>query len=115
MKREGKIRLTAGNFMKKIIDLAYGSKIFNGDELRAREMLGHLVAMLPEARRELAAAYHVSKSDPAAFRFVVEKLHDGLLYVGAPALRHATHDLLVALDKKENHRNMRWMNCISMF
>jgi hypothetical protein len=92
--------------MKKIIDLADGAKILNGDELEAHKMLEIFITMLPQMREELSNAYSARVSNPATFHFVVEKFFDGLLYVGAPALHHMTNDLLVALNKKEElHEN----------
>jgi HPt (histidine-containing phosphotransfer) domain-containing protein len=87
--------------MKKRIDLAEGTKFFDGDETGARKMLEYLVAMFPEVREELNNAYYERELSPIKFRFMVHKFYGGLLYVGVPALRQAVSDLLTALNKKE--------------
>jgi hypothetical protein len=84
--------------MDKVIDIAYSIKIMSGNEKAAQQMMKFFITMFPETREELANAY----PDPAKFLYVVDKLYDGALHVGAPRLREAAYELLVALkDNKE--------------
>lgn len=89
--------------VKKIIDLSDGAKILGKDEESAQEMLEYLVDTLTEVRDQLNNSHHEYQSNNGSikFSFVVEKFYEGLLYVGAPALRQSVCDLLMALNKKE--------------
>jgi hypothetical protein len=53
--------------------------------------------MFPETREELTNAY----PDPAKFLYVIDKFYDGIIHVGAPALREVTYELLIALKNKK--------------
>jgi HPt (histidine-containing phosphotransfer) domain-containing protein len=87
------------NFMNKVIDMAYSIKIMSGDEKTAQQMMKFFITTFPETRAELANSY--CDSDPAKFCFAVDKLYDGTLHVGAPALREAAYELLIALKEKK--------------
>ncbi len=90
--------------MKNTIDLADGARILGKDEASAQSLLEYLIDTFTEVRRELNDAYGEYQSDRDAMRFsfAVEKFYDGLLYVGAPALRQSVYDLLMALYKEEH-------------
>jgi hypothetical protein len=83
--------------MNKVIDMAYSIKIMDGNKKTAQEMMKFFTTIFPEIREELTSAY----SDSAKLLYVVDKFYDGTLHVGAPALREATYELLMALKKKK--------------
>jgi hypothetical protein len=87
--------------VKKIIDMAYATNIFGGNEAIAWEILEFFIDTLPQAGDELNSVYRVRQSDPVKFQFAIERFYDGVLYIGAPALREAVKDLLMALEKEE--------------
>jgi hypothetical protein len=55
------------------------------------------ITTFPETREELTNAY----SEPAKILYVVDKFCGGTLHVGAPVLREAVRELLMALKKKK--------------
>lgn len=87
------------NTTKALIDLEEGAHLINGDEALAKSMLKDLVAALPKDRVNMNKAF--KKNDMTALLSLVHKLHGGLCYVGAPALRTATKNLELALNGTE--------------
>jgi type VI protein secretion system component VasF len=72
----------------------------SGDEKVAQKMTKFFTKMFPEMREELANAY----PDSAKFLYVVDKLYDSTLHVGAPRLREAAYELLIALKNKKERQ-----------
>jgi PAS domain S-box-containing protein len=87
------------NTTRALIDLEEGAHLVNGDEALAKNMLRDLVATLPKDRAHMEKAF--KKHDMPALLSLVHKLHGGLCYVGAPALRTAAKNLELALNGKE--------------
>ncbi|WP_232090645.1 ATP-binding protein [Billgrantia diversa] len=67
-----------------VVDMELGTRLANGNENLARELLDELVASLPKTVSELQAAH--ATGDPETLLDVVHALNGACRYCGAPAL-----------------------------
>ncbi|WP_240936135.1 ATP-binding protein [Billgrantia bachuensis] len=67
-----------------VVDMELGTRLANGNESLARELLDELVASLPKTVNELQAAH--ATGDPETLLDVVHALNGACRYCGAPAL-----------------------------
>ncbi|WP_417935399.1 response regulator [Halomonas chromatireducens] len=81
-----------------VVDLALGTRLANGSESLALELLQELAVSLPASARELQAA--LSTEDPEALLDTVHALNGACRYCGAPELALVAETLETRLRSK---------------
>ena len=81
-----------------VVDLALGTRLANGSESLALELLQELAVSLPDSARELQAA--LSTEDPEALLDTVHALNGACRYCGAPELALVAETLETRLRSK---------------